>query len=488
MKKRIAHWTKGGALVAAILSGSVLSGCSDLLDVTLPSQLTDEVLDNPANAGILVNSFINAYETAWGNNEHYYAQGREAQGEIHTCGPCAPSFQGITSTSFTEMARAARFARELYAKLDKEWTVQLVPQRARYMALSSLYQGAVLSWAGSSLCEYSPNGGKLQKADVTIDQAVVMLNRALTEINAAGDFPVLNNIATSARTMANGLLANTLYMKGDLAGAAAAAALVPNGFFAYVTRESGDRRNEYYTLGTNANLVDLYDPIDWWKSPIPNPATNQVWPAVLPFTGVTYLGILPDGRAVNDAGTAIRTQAGPPPYNNALGVTAGAVADTRVPHKIVEVAAKGGVGAVSTRFTSEGDDIPIVDWRELLMIRAEAAGGQAAIDFVNQLRTAAKLPLVTYANPANTKEIRYMIMEEKRRSLYGEGRYYYTMLRNPDVNWFPRLQGFSRGKARNLNGGVRYLMNANEYTDNTNLTLADRGTGCRLEEKPWAPY
>ena len=41
---------------------------------------------------------------------------------------------------------------------------------------------------------------------------------------------------------------------------------------------------------------------------------------------------------------------------------------------------------------------------------------------------------------------------------------------------------------RNLNGGVRYLMNASEYVDNKNLTLADRGTGCRTEEKPWPPY
>jgi hypothetical protein len=486
MSKRITRWSRGGALTALALSVCVLSGCEDLLDVTLPSQLTDEVLEDPGNAGILVNSFIAAYEDAW-TTEHYNNQGREAQGEIHLCGPCAPSFQGINSGALSQMARAARFSRDLYDKLADDWTVQQVPLRARYMALSSLYQGMVLTWAGSSLCEYSPNGGELQTAAVTLDQGITMLQRALTEINAAGDFQVQNGIATSARTMTNGLLAHAMWMKGDLTGAAAAAALVPNGFFAYVTRESGPaRRNDYFYDGTNSNYLELYDPIDWWKSPIPNPATGQVWPAVIPFTGSTYLGIMPDGRAVDDNGTAIRTQAGPPPWNNAIGVKVGAVPDPRVTHRIADISGKGGVGAISTRWKNEGDDLPIVNWKEMLLIRAEAAGGQAAIDFVNQIRSADNLARVTYITGATATptQIRYMIMEEKRRVLFGEGRYFYTMLRNPDVNWFPRNQGGSRAKNRNLGGGVRYIMPNNEYVDNRNLSLEDRATGCRPAERP----
>ena len=36
------RWTRRGALSAVALAMSVLSGCEDLLDVTLPSQLTDD--------------------------------------------------------------------------------------------------------------------------------------------------------------------------------------------------------------------------------------------------------------------------------------------------------------------------------------------------------------------------------------------------------------------------------------------------------------
>src|SRR6185503_15891667 len=132
-----------------------------------------------------------------------------------------------------------RFSRDLYAKLDKEWDVKAVPNRTRYMALASLYQGAVLWSMGAHLCEVTLNGGPKLTAAATLDQADAMLTKAIAEITAAGDFPVQNGIATSARTFAYGLRAQTRYMKGDMTGAAADAALIPNGFNAYNTREAG---------------------------------------------------------------------------------------------------------------------------------------------------------------------------------------------------------------------------------------------------------
>jgi hypothetical protein len=215
-----------------------------------------------------------------------------------------------------------------------------------------------------------------------------------------------------------------------------------------------------------------------------NPATGQPWPAVLPFTGWSNLGILPDGRAVDDNGIPVRTAAGPSPWNNAIGVMPGAVADTRVTTRLISINGKGSIGVNPTRYKADDDDEPLVNWKEMVLIRAEAAGGQAAIDLVNQIRTADKLPLVTYANPANAKEIRYMILEEKRRSLYQEGRYFYTMLRNLDVSWFPRNVGGTRFKSRPFQGGVRWTMTASEYIDNANLTVADKGTGCPAAEQP----
>jgi hypothetical protein len=482
MKKSFQRWRKG-AVLALGLSVS-LTACSDLMDVNLPAQLTDDVLTSPGNASILVNTFIAQFETGW-NSQVYYDFGREGSGEVHLCGPCGYSDYQTNSPSFDRLSKSLRFSRYMWDKLNKDWDVKAVPQRARYMALSSLYQGAALGLLGEHLCEVSIDGGPKLTANATLDQAVTMLNRALTEINATGDFAVQNNIASSAKTMANGLLAQVLYQKGDMAGAAAAAALVPNGFYAYGTREPGeDRRNIAWTEGTNQTYMELYDPIDWWKGAIPNPANNAQWPAVLPFTGWTNLGIMPDGRAVSDTGIPVRTAAGPAPWNNAIGVTAGAVADSRVKGHTGNINGKGSAGALADRYTEEGSDEPLVNWKEMILIRAEAAGGQTAIDLVNQIRTADNLPKVTYADPANATQIRYMILEEKRRSLFEEGRLVFTMFRNPDVMWFPRAQGSTRYKGRNLQGGVRWIMTQAEFTVNKNLTVADRATGCGNVEKP----
>jgi hypothetical protein len=497
MKKHIQRLRKGGAVLALGLSVAVLSGCEGLMDVELPAQLTDEVLTDPGNAQIIVNSFIAQFEAGW-NTQTYQNFGREAGGEVHLCGPCGVSDFQTGSPSFTAHSRSMRFARDLHAKLSTEWTVQQVPQRARFMALASLYQGMVLASFGSHLCEVTLAGGPKQTAAETLTQAETMLNRALTEITAAGDFAVQNNIASSARTFANGLLAQTRYMQGNLSGAAQAAALVPQGFFAYSTREAGpDRRNTAWYEGTSGAYMELYDPVSsdacvgagqctagWWQSPLPNPATGQPWGAFIPFTGWTNLGIQADGRAVSDTGIPVRTAAGPSPWNNSIGVVAGATPDTRVRGFIASITGKGGNGMIPQKYSDEGSDIPLVSWKEMVLIRAEAAGGQAAIDLVNTLRTADNLPRVTYADPANQTQIRYMILEEKRRSTFLEGRYVYTMLRNPDVSWFPRAAGGTRYKKRNLQGGVRWIMTNSEYNDNTNLTLSDRATGCGNVEKP----
>ena len=206
---------------------------------------------------------------------------------------------------------------------------------------------------------------------------------------------------------------------------------------------------------------------------------------MIPFTGWTYLGILPDGRAVLDNGIPVRTRAG---WHNAHGVTAGAVLDTRVTHRTANIQGKPqGNGEVATKFTEEGSDHRLVSWKEMVLIRAEIAGGQTAIDLVNTLRTADNLPRVTYANPANAQQIKYMIFEERRRTLFNEARFFYTKLKNLDELWFPRNNGGTRGQRRGLNGGIRYTMPNNEYIANPNLSPADKATGCAVNARPVNP-
>ena len=51
------------------------------------------------------------------------------------------------------------------------------------------------------------------------------------------------------------------------------------------------------------------------------------------------------------------------------------------------------------------------------------------------------LPRVTYADPSDAAEIRLMIIEERRRQLFLEARFWSTKIRNTDLLWFPRGEG-----------------------------------------------
>jgi hypothetical protein len=208
---------------------------------------------------------------------------------------------------------------------------------------------------------------------------------------------------------------------------------------------------------------------------------------VIPFTGYTELGILPDGRAVRDDGLPIRVAGNgqiEQKYRTPIENTA--VRDTRVPHIIGLVGGKSTLSYIATKFNAgEGQYMPLVNWQEMVLIRAEAEGGQGAIDRVNQLRQAAGLPLVTYLSAGDAEGIRRMIIEERRRALMLEGRYYYTKTKNPDLLWFPRLQGNMPTAGQPYQGGVRLAMPDNEYVLNPNIEdLNKRGTGCDAKIRP----
>jgi hypothetical protein len=136
------------------------------------------------------------------------------------------------------------------------------------------------------------------------------------------------------------------------------------------------------------------------------------------------------------------------------------------------------------KYRSEGDDLPLVNWEEMVLIRAEAEGGQGAINLVNELRRAEGLPLVTYADPGNAAQIRNMIIEERRRALYVEGRFYFTKLKNLDLLWFPRGRGRTGTRRTDYGGAVRLIMPLEEFDLNPNLTRADQATGCPQHERP----
>jgi hypothetical protein len=457
------------------LSLGSASGCDDLLEVDLPAQLTDAALADPRGAQTLINSVIGNYEN--GHNTYVWgAYGREEGGESRSTTGQEVARYPVAAGWFDNLSISRTFAVDLHERLEG-WTEAQVPNRKRFLAITSLYAGAALTVMASALCEVTVDGGELLTPAQTTALAEQRLTQALSEIVSAGDFALPYGIASSAATMAYGVRAQLRWMARDKAGALADAQRVPKGFAAWVKREPGARLNEAYYSGTSTRRIALLDVYDTWTGT--NPVTGQPWPNPLPFTGWWDLGILPDGRAVREDGLPIRTAG---PYRTPVENTA--VRDTRVKTVFGPIQASGEQAYVNARYSSEGDDIPLVNWKEMWLIRAELEGGQTAINLVNELRAADGLPLVTYANPANATQIKYMVFEERRRALFVEGRFFLTKLQNTDILWFPRAQGFSPKARWVLDGGVRYTMPDNEYILNPNLGLAKRGSGCAQHERP----
>jgi hypothetical protein len=489
------------SLAATLVFALGVGACDKLLEVDLPAQLGDEALDDPSGADSQISTLIEHFEqgidlTTW------QFHGHEDGGEIRLASPGTNAGDMTYSVSavggpqssaqiggggyegwFQEFMTSRRFANFLHDKLEKSWTVQQVPKRQQYLAISSIYLGAVLNTVGSSLCETSLDGGKLMTPNEVLTQAETMLTRGITEIGTT-DFAMPFGISTSARTMAYGLRAQVRWMMGNKTGALADAQLVPQGFTAWVTRDSSPaRRNKSYWAGTLSRYAELYDVNNWWKpADRVNPVTKQPWPTNIPFTGYPYLGILPDGRAVRDDGLPIRRTGA---LATVPGVEPTAVADPRVNFFLGQISGLGsGQRPIHLKYPAIDSDIPVVNWKEMVLIRAEIQGGQAAIDLVNQLRDFDKLPRVTYVNPANAQQVRYMIVEERRRALFLEGRFYFTKLQNTDLLWFPRAQGQTPGAGRALEGGVRFIMPNNEFLLNPNAKLEDRGTKCDVNQRP----
>ena len=479
-RHRVARWA---STIVLGLSLGVLSACDALLGVDIKAELTDDVLNDPKSAETILVSAITQFEDAYNLYTwlvHHLEDGGEAPiNTSATFGGYSVYSSSMVGEQFLGMSTSLNFARQLHDKLTNDWTVEQVPSRSRYLALTSLYSGAAVRVFGEHLCEAALNGGPLLTRAQTLTEADRFLTQALTEIQAVGDFAVPYGVATSARAMAQGLRAQVRWTAGDKTGALADAQAVPKGFVALVTRgAAANRRNLPYFAGTFNGFQEQYGVIDWWKG-LENPVTRQPWPTVIPFTGYRDLGILPNGRAVREDGLPIRTEG---PYRTAE--ESAAVVDRRV--RYVRGVIQGGPtnGYRNARYSGNADPIPLVNWKEMWLIRAELEGGARAIALVNEIRAADNLPLVTYADPNNVKQIEYMLIEERRRALYTEGRYYPQKLKRPDLLWFPRRSGFSPIAAKPLEGGVAVLMPESEYERNTNLTLAMRGTGCDPSIRP----
>jgi len=526
---RQTNWLQrwGGRATRVLILGATvgaMSGCDDLLEVEIPHLLTDAAIEGQGTAETQVMSAIALFECG------YTAFGLMAIGHEDAMESIAGVFSGghvydatpntgtcdtsDTSTAWFDQIMGARSvlttnpglltasaqgtSRGVYDRINNEWSLGAAGERLS--AISAIYVAASLSHIGEFLCEAAIDGSDLLTPTEVLQIAENWADVALGHIGTFGDFAMPNGVATSAQRMALAVRARIRWAQQDLAGAAADAqtVLTANPTFAsWVTREAGPtRRNKIYSNATAVGFSGMVGINDWWNPAIrpPNPATGQIWANPIPFNGYIFLGIMPDGRALEAGNLPVRwAQQARDASNNPISLGNGAVADNRVTHRIQSIQGPG-LQEVPTRYSNDADDIPYMTWQELRLIQADRELEQnnfaGAIGHVNAIRTAAGLPTISGAYQTTLTdgtndfaEVRAMLLEERRREFFAEGgRYWSTKIQNTDMLWFPRNRGQTQQQGYNMVGSVRQLFATGEYLGNSVWRAAGgealQATGC----------
>ena len=531
------------------VSVGALGACDSLLEVELPHILTDDAISNITSAQIQVNSIQALFEcgmsafswTAMGHEDIFesvagVAGGAHVFATDAATGACDGAqssrnwfdqVMGARQMSSTAPALLGNYGGSstvpgLYDQLIAGgWAAQLPGVGERLAAITSIYMGAALAHFGQFYCEGAlDQGAMITGAQFSALAEDWLTNRALVHSANAGTFAMPNGSTTgtgaSPTNAALALRAQVRLAAGNLAGANADAVTVLGSSPAFTfnaTRESGaQRRNKVFDSGTSGSPFSGMLGINtFWNGATraPNPATGALWPSTIPFTGYIFLGIQPDGRTLEANNTPVRwaqelrTAATATPPGAPVTLANGSVQDPRVLHvfKSIQGPAKR---EVPNKFTAVENDLPLVTWRELTLIRArfenEVNNNQgAAIALINGMRpgAAACTPvsatcvpnisgtlLTTLTNGTNDQaETRLVILEEARREFFGgeAGRWWQWKIQNTDVMWFPRFEGFTSSGVYRLQGGVRLNWPQDEYERNPNFqpgNIALRGAGC----------
>ncbi len=525
-----------------------LTGCESLLQVELFGNVTSDILDNPNSAELLVNTAVARVECGYsrftaGNpvgDVFLAGSGRvamEYEDVIAQEGGSDSCFPGIDVGDnyyqwFHSMQEGRFHAEDGYFRLDTLYTsgdggeFDIAPfltgdwaTQDHMQAVMALYAAIPYMLFGEHLCETTieksqptarlPDPLAIMDPDTTLGIAEEWINTALTHFNAYWADTIANGgdpaevrelpfgITDNSEEMAYGLRSRIRWARagapggsGDLTGAAADALLVSNGFMAFASRSDDiqelARQNHIHAAHFRFVAGSIAGPIDWWIDPHP-PGTypGQPWPlngagpaSLIPFTG--YLGLVidpADGRAVDPAGNALT-----------LADLPGGEVDTRVSH-LPGIDADQAAVEVQQKFTTADQPMPMVNWKEMQLIRAEADPA-TAVARVNEIRAADGLTLVSYA-PAGG-EIENMIFEERRRALWLEGRFWSTKIQNQSAAtvklWFPReLEDQEDPRENPLQGGVRMRMQTSEFDRNPEINRSDRASLCGAAQRPVNP-
>lgn len=440
------------ATATVLLAAVALGACDSILEVELPGNLTETDLLQPSSAVTLVNSAIAEFECAysmyttmtgaiedtWWRATGYWGGWAEYRTDRPGTGECA---NDDTSSSFATSFQKARFLSETAHAGITEWGDQ-VPNANQLLATSATYAGLAYQVFGETYCELTVDVGPIMQPAEVLGRSEQWFTTALGHMGS-GDYTIVST--SSLRQLALLGRARVRLALGDLAGAAADAELIQPDFIAYATRDASVRarwNHVYRTLNVQGYSA-VAGVVQWQGGPVR-------------FTGYRNLTIDAQGRSTIN-GFPVMNQGTP---------------DPRVPALYMNEFLQDGVtdNFAQQKYLSTDDDIPIARWAEAQLILAEVRGGAAAVPHVNAIRAVHGLP--AYNGPTDAASIRDLIIEERRREFFLEGRFFPEKLRK-DL-WFPRNSGANH-KAVSYGNATCWMMPVSEYQNNPNVPAGYEG-------------
>jgi hypothetical protein len=368
-------------LLVPLVAG--VAACDGLLDVDLPGTVEASALDNPALARTLVNSALGQFECAYTSyvattgilaNEYINASswlnintwGWKGL-ELHSIDGSCPGGRDATGLGAYTPIQQARYMAEEASRLIEGFPDEAVAEKTDMLAHLAAYAGYAYVLLGEGYCEMAIDQGPLMPIDDVLRTGEERFTSAIALAQSAGNDD-LRLMATAGRARARLDL-------GDLAGAAADAEQIPEGFVwnAEYSTVDGVRENRVYNLNRR----------------------NR------------YLSVEP---------------------TNFGNVMAGDAPDPRVP--VTASGLRGHDGATShwyqDKYPSADAPIPMASWAEAQLIIAEARPAEA-VTVINRLRAAQDIPPLNAAPGADPLTL---VIEERRRQLFSEGHRLNDMLRH----------------------------------------------------------
>jgi starch-binding outer membrane protein, SusD/RagB family len=377
------------AIAAMMAATMVVAACDTdkLLEVETPANVPVGMIEDPANAILMVNSAAADFECALGaaiavqgiiSDELADAQlgaaawpydRRDANTQTNGSYGTASCTSNQTPGIYNPLSTARWATDHALANLT-EWTDAQVPNRQALIARAAAYAGFSYSLMGMSFCSAAFDLGPEVNQQAMFTLAETRFTTAITAAQAAG------SAAANMLHAAYVGRARVRLFLGNKAGAAADAALVPAGFVLNAANDASDNRlmNRIFQI------------------------TQQ---------GGFY--------TVESLSRNLTTEKGEVDPRSATRLTATRPADARSAIWVAE------------KYPAQASPTPIASYKEAQLILAEAQGGAQAVTIINALRAAANLQ--PYTGPTDAAAIRTLIINERRRALFLEGFRNYDMAR-----------------------------------------------------------